>query len=76
MLGIVGVGARIVVHDVALERAVDQNRQFARRGGDRFGLANPRRQSPIVQPARYGRTVLFVAPSTSAAANGAWDPSI
>ena len=41
MLGIVGGGARIVVHEVALERAVDQNRQFARRGGDRFGLANP-----------------------------------
>ena len=47
MLGIVGGGARIVVHEVALERAVDQNRQFARRGGDRFGLANPRRQSSI-----------------------------
>ncbi len=47
MLGIVGVGTRIEVHEVALERAVDQNRQFARRGGDRFGLANPRRQSPI-----------------------------
>ncbi len=29
-----------------------------------------------VQPIRYGRTVLFVAPSTSAAANGAWDLSI
>ena len=29
-----------------------------------------------VQSVRYGRTVLFVAPSTSAAANGAWDVSI
>ena len=29
-----------------------------------------------VQPLRYGRTVLFVAPSTSAAANGARDQSI
>jgi hypothetical protein len=29
-----------------------------------------------VQPVRVGRTVLFVAPSTSAAANGSWDRSI
>ncbi len=29
-----------------------------------------------VQPARLGRTVLFVAPSTSRAANGAWDLSV
>ena len=29
-----------------------------------------------VQPIRLGRTVLFVAPSTSAAANGSWDASV
>jgi TDG/mug DNA glycosylase family protein len=29
-----------------------------------------------VQAARYGRTVLYVAPSTSAAANGSWDVSV
>jgi len=29
-----------------------------------------------VQPARLGRTVLFVAPSTSGAASGAWDLSV
>ncbi len=29
-----------------------------------------------VQAARYGRTVLFVAPSTSAAANGSWDLAV
>ena len=28
------------------------------------------------QPTRFGRTVLFVAPSTSAAANGSWDLSL
>ena len=29
-----------------------------------------------VQQTRFGRTVLFVAPSTSAAANGSWDLSV
>lgn len=29
-----------------------------------------------VQEARFGRTVLFVAPSTSAATNGSWDLSV
>ena len=29
-----------------------------------------------VQPDCYGRTVVFVAPSTSAAANGSWDLSV
>jgi TDG/mug DNA glycosylase family protein len=40
--------------------------EFLGRGDVRYG----------VQPIRLGRTVLFVAPSTSAAANGSWDAAV
>jgi TDG/mug DNA glycosylase family protein len=41
-------------------------REFLRAGDVRFGVQDP----------RIGRTVLFVAPSTSAAANASWDLAV
>ena len=45
VLGIVGVSTRIGVHKALLQSSVDQDSQFTRRGGDRFGLADAEGQA-------------------------------
>jgi hypothetical protein len=37
ILRIIGVGARVDVHQVVFERAMDEDGQLARSGGDGFG---------------------------------------
>ena len=46
MLGIVGGGAGILVHQTIPERAVHQDRQLAGGGRDGFGLPDPVGQAP------------------------------
>jgi hypothetical protein len=47
LLGIVRIGAWIAIHEVALERVVNQDGELARGGGNGLGLANARGQSTI-----------------------------
>ena len=46
-LGIVGVGARVDVDEVVFERAIDQDGELARCGGDRFRLADAEGQTTV-----------------------------
>ena len=47
VLRITGSGAWVDVDDVVFERAIDQHRELARRGGDGFGLADAEGHPPI-----------------------------
>ena len=49
MLFFVGLGAGVVVVQVALESEVDEDGEFARGGRDRFGLADPISDPPVVR---------------------------
>lgn len=46
--------ARVVVDEVARQGAIDQHREFARGGGNRFGLAGADSQTPIESAERAG----------------------
>ena len=52
ILRVVGIGARVRVHKVVFQGAIDQDRQLAGGGGDGFGLADAEGHPSIERPER------------------------
>ena len=52
VLCVIGLGARVDVHHVVFECAIDQDGELARSGGNRLRLSGPERQAPIERASR------------------------